>query len=138
MGSRSSEAWMAPTQVTDDDGEIISFAIQLTGAAELPMVLKTALELSLFEIMAKAGPGTRLSPPEIASQLPTQNPDTPTMLDRILCFLASYFIVTGLAPACKFFTKNKDGVSMAPLCLMNHDKVFDGKLVTDFNFSAVS
>ncbi|XP_030512742.1 caffeic acid 3-O-methyltransferase 1-like [Rhodamnia argentea] len=136
----SSETPMAPAQVpNDEDDETVSFAMQLASAAELPMVLKAALELDLLEIMAKAGPGACLSAPEIASQLPTENPDAPAMLDRILRFLACYSIVTcaahelpdgraerlyGLAPVCKFLTKNEDGVSMAPLCLMNHDKVF--------------
>ncbi|KAI6672512.1 hypothetical protein NL676_000418 [Syzygium grande] len=137
MGSISSETQVAPMQVPDDD-ENISFAMQLASLAELPMVLKMAIELDLLEIMAKAGAGARLSSREIASQLPTKNPDAPTMLDRILRLLATHSIVMctlhelpdgrperlyGIAPVCKFLTKNEDGVSVAPLCLMNHDKV---------------
>uniref|UniRef100_A0A6N2M213 O-methyltransferase domain-containing protein n=1 Tax=Salix viminalis TaxID=40686 RepID=A0A6N2M213_SALVM len=104
----------------------------------LPMVLKTAIELDLLEIMAKAGPGAFMSPSDIASHLPTKNPDAPAMLDRILRLLASYSILTcsvrdlpdgkveriyGLASVCKFLTKNEDGGSLGPLCLMNQDKV---------------
>ncbi|XP_030512760.1 caffeic acid 3-O-methyltransferase 1-like [Rhodamnia argentea] len=137
MGSISSETREGSTQVPNDD-ETLLFAMQLAGAAELPMVLKTALELDLLEIMAKAGPGARISPSEIASQLPTENPDAPAILDRILRLLATNSIVSctvqelpdgraerlyGVAPVCKFLTKNEDGVSVAPLCLMNHDKV---------------
>ncbi|XP_030467117.1 caffeic acid 3-O-methyltransferase-like [Syzygium oleosum] len=136
-GAISSETPVAPTQVPTDD-ESILFAMQLAGAVQMPMVLRAALELDLLEIIAKAGPGACLSPREIASQLPTENPDAPTMLDRILRLLATNSIVTctlrelpdgraerlyGITPVCKFLTKNEDGVSIAPLCLLNQDKV---------------
>lgn len=112
--------------------------MQLASASVLPMVLKSAIELDLLELIKKAGPGAYLSPSELASQLPTQNPDAPVMLDRILRLLASYSVLNctvknlpdggverlyGLAPVCKFLTKNDDGVSMAALLLMNQDKV---------------
>ncbi|BFG23611.1 hypothetical protein CerSpe_098850 [Prunus speciosa] len=135
MGS-TGETQMTPTQVSDEEANL--FAMQLASASVLPMVLKAAIELDLLEIMAKAGPGVFLSPTDIASQLPTKNPDAPVMLDRMLRLLASYSILTyslrtladgkverlyGLGPVCKFLTKNEDGVSIAPLCLMNQDKV---------------
>ncbi|XP_041012363.1 caffeic acid 3-O-methyltransferase-like [Juglans microcarpa x Juglans regia] len=135
MGS-TGETQMTPTQVSDEEANL--FAMQLASASVLPMVLKSAIELDLLEIMAKAGPGAYLSPSEIASQLPTTNPDAPVMLDRILRLLASYSVLTyslrtlpggrverlyGLGPVSKFLTKNEDGVSIAPLCLMNQDKV---------------
>ncbi|KAF8008348.1 hypothetical protein BT93_K2121 [Corymbia citriodora subsp. variegata] len=137
MDSISSETRVAPTQVPNEN-ETMFYVMQLASAAELPMVLKTALELDLLEILAKAGPGARLSPREIASRIPTKNPDAPRMLDRILGLLTTHSIVSctvhelpdgraerlyGVAPACKFLTKNEDGVSIASLCLMNHDKV---------------
>ncbi|CAN6564655.1 unnamed protein product [Malus baccata var. baccata] len=127
---------MTPTQVSDQETNL--FAMQLANAPVLPMVLKTTLELDLLEIMAKAGPGAFVSPADLASQLPTKNPDAPVMLDRMLRLLASYSILTyslrtlpdgnverlyGLGPVCKFLTKNEDGVSIAPLCLMSQDKV---------------
>ncbi|XAR52135.1 Caffeate O-methyltransferase [Bertholletia excelsa] len=110
----------------------------LVSAAVLPMVLKTAIELELLEIMAKAGPGAFLSSSEIAAQLPTQNPNASVMLDRILRLLASHSVLNcslrnlsggrverlyGLAPSCKYYTKNADGVSLAPLLLLVHDRV---------------
>ncbi|KAE8077600.1 hypothetical protein FH972_016152 [Carpinus fangiana] len=128
---------MTPTQV-DSDEEANLFAMQLASASVIPMILKSAIELDLLEIMAKAGPGAYLSPSEIASQLPTTNPDAPLMLDRILRLLASYSVLTyslrtlpdgrvdrlyGLGPVCKFLTKNEDGASIAALNLMNQDKV---------------
>ncbi|KAG5233623.1 caffeic acid O-methyltransferase [Salix suchowensis] len=136
MGSTGDQTQMTPTQVSDEEAHL--FAMQLASASVLPMILKTAIELDLLEIMAKAGPGAFLSSSEIASHLPTKNPDAPVMLDRILRLLASYSILTcslkdlpdgkverlyGVAPVCKFLTKNEDGVSVSPLCLMNQDKV---------------
>lgn len=120
------------------DEEACMFAMQLASASVLPMALKAAIELDVLEIIAKEGTGAHLSPSEIASHLPTKNPDAPTMLDRILRLLASYSVLTcslktdgdgsvvrlyGLAPVCKFLVKNQDGVSIAPLVLMNQDKV---------------
>ncbi|KAM7504935.1 hypothetical protein LguiB_003839 [Lonicera macranthoides] len=121
------------------------FAFQLAGASVLPMVLKTAVELDLLEIIAKSGPGAFLSPWEIASHLPPHtNPNLPLVLNRILRLLAANSVLKcnlrnlpaadgsgrviverlyGLAPVCKFLTKNPDGVSIAPLLLMNHDKI---------------
>lgn len=124
-------------QSTDEEACI--YAMQLASFSVLPMTLKSAIELGLFEIIARAGPGALLSPSEIAAQLPTENPQAPVMLDRILRLLASYSVVTctveagggdgrverryGAAPVLKFLTKNEDGVSMAALALMNQDKV---------------
>lgn len=133
MGS-TAETQITPVQVTDDEAAL--FAMQLVSASVLPMALKAALELDLLEIMAKnASP---MSPTEIASQLPTKNPEAPVMLDRVLRLLTSYSILTcsnrklsgdgveriyGLGPVCKYLTKNEDGVSIGALCLMNQDKV---------------
>ncbi|XP_050237151.1 caffeic acid 3-O-methyltransferase-like [Mercurialis annua] len=136
MGSIG-ETQITPTQVSDEEANL--FAMQLASASVLPMVLKSAIELDLLEIMAKAGPSALLSPADLASQLPATNPDAPVMLDRILRLLACYNVLTcslrtlgdgevervyGLGPVCKFLIKNEDGVSIAALCLMNQDKVF--------------
>ncbi|KAF3566227.1 hypothetical protein DY000_02017030 [Brassica cretica] len=102
------------------------------------MALKSAIELDLLEIMARNC--SPMSASEISSHLPTKNPEAPVMLDRILRFLTAYSVLTcsvrtlpdgadrlyGLGPVCKYFTKNEDGVSIAALCLLNHDKVFMG------------
>ncbi|KHN23295.1 Caffeic acid 3-O-methyltransferase isoform B [Glycine soja] len=135
MGS-TGETQITPTYVSDEEANL--FAMQLASASVLPMVLKSALELDLLEIIAKAGPGVHLSPTDIASQLPTHNPNAPVMLDRILRLLACYNILSfslrtlpdckierlyGLAPVAKYLVKNEDGVSIAALNLMNQDKV---------------
>ncbi|XP_058086205.1 caffeic acid 3-O-methyltransferase-like [Magnolia sinica] len=127
------------TTISNEDEQCM-FAMELASASVVPMVLKAAIELDVLEIIAKGGPGAHLSTLEIARCLPTQNPDAPTMLDRMLRLLASYNVLTcsvvmldgsscsierryGLAPVCKFLIRNQDGVSIAPLVLMNQDKV---------------
>ncbi|KAJ6797361.1 tricetin 3',4',5'-O-trimethyltransferase-like [Iris pallida] len=138
MGStdqnKSSTATLCvPDQSSEQDACL--YALQLTSLSVLPMTLKAAIELGLFEIIAKAGPGASLSPAEISSQLPTQNPQAPAMLDRILMLLASYNVLVcssvestgerkyGAAPVVKFLTKDEDGVSIGALGLMLQDKV---------------
>lgn len=123
----------------ESEEEACLFAMQLASASVLPMVLKAAIELDLLELIAKkGGRDAYVSPADLAAQLPTNNPDAPLMLDRILRLLATYSVLNctlntlpdgtterlyGLAPVCKFLTKNDDGVSMAALLLMNQDKV---------------
>ncbi|KAL8538227.1 hypothetical protein ACS0TY_000265 [Phlomoides rotata] len=124
--------------VNSDEEESFLFAMQLASASVLPMILKSAIELNLLELIKKAGPGAFVSPAEIAAQLPSTNPEARVMLDRILRLLTTYSVLNcslktlpdggverlyGLAPVCRFLTKNDDGVSMAPLLLMNQDKV---------------
>nr|BBA20644.1 putative O-methyltransferase [Eschscholzia californica subsp. californica] len=123
----------------DEEVEACKYAMQLASATVPAMVLKTAIELDLLEIITKSDLGAKLSSTEIASKIPNcKNPDAPVMLDRMLRLLASYNILTcslreieggkveriyGPAPVCKFLTKNEFGCSMAPLVLMNQDKV---------------
>lgn len=125
-------------QNVSDENTAAMLAMQLVSLSVVPMTLKAAIELDVFEVIAKAGPKAYLSPAEIAAELPTENPLAATMLDRMLRLLASYNVLScsletgedgrverryGLAPAGKFLMKNKDGVSVAPLGLMNQDKV---------------
>ncbi|KAE8656688.1 Caffeic acid 3-O-methyltransferase [Hibiscus syriacus] len=81
-------------------------------------------------------------PKEIAAQLTTVNPETPSMLDRILRVLASHAIVGcsmaddadeegnpqrlyALTPVSRFFVRNEDGVSLGPLMSMVQGKVLN-------------
>ncbi|KAL5737162.1 hypothetical protein ACOSQ2_031950 [Xanthoceras sorbifolium] len=140
MGSRGEtddHEMISGSQVSDDE-EAHLFAMKLAGGSILPMVLKSAIELGLLEIISRAGPGALLSANDIASQLPTKNPEAPLMLDRILRLLSSNSILTcslqtlsdgrverlyGLASISKYLTKNKDGFSISALALMSQDKV---------------
>ncbi|XP_073064299.1 caffeic acid 3-O-methyltransferase 2-like [Primulina eburnea] len=125
-------------EVAQGDEASFLFAMQLASASVLPNVLKVALELDLFEIMKNKGPDAFISPRELAAEIPTNNPEAHNMVDRILRLLASYSILNcqvktlpddgverlySLAPVCKFYTKNDDGVSLAPLLFMNLDRV---------------
>ncbi|KAJ0013991.1 hypothetical protein Pint_20050 [Pistacia integerrima] len=58
------------------------------------MAMKAAIELGLFEIMAKTSPSHYLSSSEIASNLPAKNHDAPLIVERILRLLASHSILT--------------------------------------------
>ncbi|RVW60965.1 Caffeic acid 3-O-methyltransferase 1 [Vitis vinifera] len=106
MGSTS----MTPTTILESDEEASLFSMQLVSASVLPMVLKSALELDLLEIIAKAGPGAFVSTSEIAAQLPTHNPEA----------LSCWTVSSAFLPPMLW---NEDGVSVAPLLLMNQDKV---------------
>ncbi|XP_043719655.1 caffeic acid 3-O-methyltransferase-like [Telopea speciosissima] len=122
---------MASTMEKEEE-ESQLLAMQMVSGSVLPMVLRAAVELNVFDIIAEAGPNARLSPLDIASRLPTQNPDAPAHLDRMLRLLVSHSLLTctvlthdnrvyGLAPASKLFLKNKDGGSLAPYLLLIQD-----------------
>ncbi|WZZ72590.1 hypothetical protein YC2023_083960 [Brassica napus] len=124
---------------TDDDNELGLMAVRIANAAALPMVLKAALELGVFDTLYAAS--VFLSPSEIASRLPTapRNPEAPALLDRMLRLLASYSMVkcgTDQAgkgerdyraePICRFFLKDniQDIGSLASQVIVNFDSVF--------------
>lgn len=122
-----------------NEEEDFQFATQLATGSILYMAMQVAIELDVFTIIAKAGSGAQLSPEDIASQLPAENPNAPSMLDRLLRLLTGYSILTsslstcengpverlyGLGPVCKYFVQNEDGVSVSPLFLLTQDKVF--------------
>ncbi|XP_022747008.1 caffeic acid 3-O-methyltransferase-like [Durio zibethinus] len=128
--------------ITSNEEEEWYRATQITISGVLPMVLKAAIDLDLLEIIAKASPaaaGCKLSPTEIASHLPTTNPDAPSLIDRILRVLASHSILTcdlatgkdghvqrlfGLAPIGRCFLHNDDGMSIIPALNISADKHF--------------
>ncbi|CAI9764911.1 unnamed protein product [Fraxinus pennsylvanica] len=118
----------------EEESKRFTYATQLVTSSVLPMTLNAAMELNVFEILAKAGPDAQISPHEIASHMPTTNSDAPAMLDRMLRLLVSYSVLTcsvsdgqrryGLAPVAKYFVQNEDGVSLCPLMALLQDKVF--------------
>ncbi|KAJ0086301.1 hypothetical protein Patl1_08347 [Pistacia atlantica] len=118
--------------------EVGKLAIRLANAAVLPMVMKSAIELNLIGIISGSGDGVFLSRSDIASRLPTENPEAPVLLDRMLRLLASHDILKwtvrteengqverlyAAAPICKFFVKNEDEGSIASLLQLQQDKV---------------
>ncbi|MBA0805274.1 hypothetical protein Gohar_004800 [Gossypium harknessii] len=105
----------------ENDNETYSFASQLVMGTFLPMALQTACELGILEIIAKAGPGAKLSATDIAAQLPSKNQGAPIMLDRIARLLASHNVLCcsvvglerhySLSPVSYYFIPNEDAVS---------------------------
>ncbi|XP_020207343.1 isoliquiritigenin 2'-O-methyltransferase [Cajanus cajan] len=98
-------------------------------------VLKAAVELNLFDIIAKASV-VGVSASDIATQLPTQHPELAGRLDRMLCLLASNSLLIcstrtnqhgnierfyQVSPAGKYFVKDEINGSLAfqPI-LRNH------------------
>ncbi|RVW95354.1 Caffeic acid 3-O-methyltransferase 1 [Vitis vinifera] len=118
--------------------EHYSRAMQMATSSVVCMAMHVANELGLFDIIAKVG---QASASQIASHLATNNPNAPTMLDRILYVLTAHSLLTcsvddtddghskrvyGLTPVSKLFARNEDGVSFAPLMALNQDKIFIG------------
>lgn len=101
-------------------------AMVLGANVVFPAVLNAAIELNLFDIIAKGSEGLFMSPSEIASKLPTQqHSDLPNRLDRVLRLLASYSLLTvstrtneddgstvrvyGISPSGKYFVCDENG-----------------------------
>ncbi|KAJ0882198.1 putative caffeate O-methyltransferase [Helianthus annuus] len=110
---------------------------QITVGILLPMVIKTAIELDLFEIMAKT-PGGNFSSFDLASSLPRQTQETPVLIERILRFLSSHSVVTstvvkdehgdsknlyGMTALSYKYVRRQDGTSHASSLLFINDKV---------------
>lgn len=85
-------------------------AMVLSTSLVYPAVLNAAIDLNLFEIIAKATPpGAFMSPSQIASKLPpsSQHSDLPNRLDRMLRLLTSYSLLTTSTRT----THNDDGTT---------------------------
>ncbi|KAF6148188.1 hypothetical protein GIB67_011963 [Kingdonia uniflora] len=119
------------------DNESYVYMTQLYMMQILPMVLRTVVELDLLEIIAREGKGAQLSASVITSHLPSNNPNAPNMIDRILRLLSCYSLLHcsidmgsdgkferlySLAPASKFLVRNEDGVSLAPFIIYGTSK----------------
>ncbi|PON78926.1 O-methyltransferase COMT-type [Parasponia andersonii] len=128
--------------VEEEEEESFCYAVQLATSSVLPMSLHAAVELGVFEIIAKASNGAKLSADEIAAQMAANNnPDAAVMLDRVLRLLASHSVlacsvinaddhdgrsfrrVYSLAPVSKYFVTNGDGVSLRPFMALIQDKM---------------
>ncbi|KAF8098614.1 hypothetical protein N665_0262s0002 [Sinapis alba] len=131
---------MNSTQISrDEDEEGMLLAMQLSVVRYIPYAIKTAIELGLLEIIAKAGAlGTYLSPLDLASKAAARNPDAPMMIDRLLRLLSAYSVCTcklvkdeegrefrvyGIGLAGRKLIKDKDGFSLASTVLITNPKV---------------
>lgn len=105
----------------------------------LGMVIKAAIELGVFDVMAIAGPGAELTAGEIAESMKLSgNEKVTSKLDFMLGFLASRSVVTctstagdiegrseklyGLAPMSRILAKSNDNPSLTHLFLLNFHK----------------
>ncbi|KAF8089898.1 hypothetical protein N665_0494s0003 [Sinapis alba] len=120
---------------SNEEEEEMLLAMQLCGIELIAYGVKTARELDLLEIMAKAIPlGTHLSTLDLASKAAPNNPDAPVMIDRLLRLLVAYSVCTcklvrdekgresrtyGLGKVGRKFIKDEHGISIAPYVLFN-------------------
>jgi isoliquiritigenin 2'-O-methyltransferase len=82
------------TQTPQTGGSSDTLSAMVLGSVMvLPAVLNAAIELKLFDIIASSNDGF-MSVFEIASKLPNQHSDLPNRLDRVLCVLASYSLLS--------------------------------------------
>ncbi|KAK7294576.1 hypothetical protein RJT34_17465 [Clitoria ternatea] len=127
-----------------EDQDAFLYAMNIIPSVVLSMAVKTAVDLGVFDIIAKGGEGAKFSPEEIAKQVGAKNPQAPTMLDRLLRLLASYSMLScslaeqdqqeqsspkrlyGLGYASKYFVTDADGVSLGASLELTLDKVFLG------------
>ncbi|KAJ1427640.1 Winged helix-like DNA-binding domain superfamily [Sesbania bispinosa] len=134
MSSNSKQIDELPTEVAKVDDAYLS-ALLLCFSRIFPAILNTAIDLNLFEIIAKAKSGSSLSASEIASQLPNQHPELANRLQRILPILASYSLldcsirinedgirerVYALTPIGQYFACDANGGSLGPLSRLMH------------------
>lgn len=71
----------------DQEDKTAKLAIRLANAVVLPMVLKSAIELNIIDIIsATTIGGEYLAPSQIAAMIPLQNPDAAVVVDRICNF----------------------------------------------------
>ncbi|KAK8944790.1 Caffeic acid 3-O-methyltransferase [Platanthera zijinensis] len=135
MGSSSDQV-----QWAEDEAAYLA-ALQLVSHHGVAMAVKAAVELDVFNILARSGPGAQLSAGEIAAKIPNcVDPiGAAARLDRVLRFLASHAILRcyfvpettaseaaerryGLEPIYRLLHENQDGVSLAAAFLVTRDK----------------
>lgn len=141
-----------PDHEEQEDADFLA-AAQILQSGTLPLALKTAVELNIFGIMAKAG--LPLSPNEIAAELPAcQNPDAPSLLDRVLRLLACHSVVScsvveaadgnverryGLGVISRFFVGDENGISLGPFISLVEDPIVRASwLVLSFLFFSMN
>lgn len=127
-----------PTEEAKGDDTYLS-ALTLCFSRIFPAILNAAVDLNLFDIIAKAE-SSSLSASEIASLLlPNPHPQLANRLERILPVLASYSLLNcsirttedgvrerlyALSPIGQYFASDDDGGSLGPLSSLFHRGYF--------------
>nr|AFK44249.1 unknown [Lotus japonicus] len=127
-----------PQQGEEEEEDGFLFGMQIMGSFVVPLALRSAIDLGVFDILAKAGEGAKLSANDIALEIGTNNPEAPAMLDRLLRMLASHSLLScsvsvsdqhsrrfySLSHGSKYFVINADGVSLGATLALLIDNVF--------------
>ncbi|XP_061962377.1 caffeic acid 3-O-methyltransferase-like [Populus nigra] len=127
-------------QTVEEERESFTCAMLLVNASVLPLALKTVVDLGVLgvlDVLSMADPDVGLTAAEIAERIPTRNPEAPGMLERILRLLMNEGVVYcsselfyeapmkyRLGRVGKYFVRDENGVSLAPLMTLAHDKVY--------------
>ncbi|XP_045826888.1 isoliquiritigenin 2'-O-methyltransferase-like [Trifolium pratense] len=126
----------ASSEQTEDSAYLS--AMLVTTNLVYSAVLNAAIDLNLFEIIAKATPcGAFMSPSEIASKLPqsTQHSDLSNRLDRMLRLLASYSILISFTRTTENGTERVYGLSMVGKCFVPDESGGSLASITSFIYS---
>ncbi|KAL2347210.1 hypothetical protein Fmac_001210 [Flemingia macrophylla] len=135
MSPNSEERELRSEVAKDDDPYLC--AMLLCHSQVFPAVVNAAIDINLFNIIAKAESScdSTLSASQIASLFPNQHPQLANCLERILPLLASYSLldcsirtnqdatrerVYSLSPVGKYFAFDTDGSSLASLATVGH------------------
>jgi len=137
MGSNSKENEVS-LEVEKVDDSYLS-AMLLCFSNVLPTVLNAAIDMNLFDVIAKAKSccdDASFSASQIASLVPNQHPELANRLERMLPLLASYSLlhcsirsnedgkkerVYAISPVGQYFSYDHDeGTSLAPLSTLFH------------------
>ncbi|KAG5008999.1 hypothetical protein JHK87_017514 [Glycine soja] len=103
-----------PKSKQEMEEESFTYAMQLVNSNVLSMAMYSAIELGIFDIIAKAGEAAKLSAKDIAAQLPCKNSEAATMLDISLY---------GMNAVAKYFASIDDGAgSLGPFMMLAQDK----------------
>jgi len=137
MGSNSKESEI-PMEVEKVDDDAYRSAVLLCFSRVLPAILNAAIDMNLFDVIAKAkscSDDSSFSASEIASLLPNQHPQLANRLERMLPLLVSYSLlrcsirtdedgkrerVYALTPVGQYFAYDDQGISLAPLSTLLH------------------
>ncbi|PKI69566.1 hypothetical protein CRG98_010049 [Punica granatum] len=108
-------------------------ALTISTLFSFPMILKAAVELDVLGIISRAG-SAGVSAGDIASHIPTKDPDASRRVDRMLCLLAVNSILTcslsendergvqriyRLSPTGRYFVQQGDEGSAASMLALN-------------------
>lgn len=152
ISQHSAKASMDPRQTQSittpaEDEELVA-AFETCIITSVPMVLTSAIELGIIDLLAREGEASaRLSPSQIVARLGISNPEAPRTIDRMLRLLVSFSYLSctldgdqrlySIGPKGKYFVSSEAG-SFAPLLrFLQHKTVINGWFVLILSFVKV-